>query len=223
MHSMSRTLTFAPIITLLFSLSGCSSSSTTNAGTSGTCNAPAACGGALDGTWAVDSVCVEGNLTAAMNKQLGLPSTCDTTFQSVSVGLSGTVTFANNTETDNLTQTMDAHIVYTAACESAVAGQPVTLTASICTTIQQQLMGTSGAFTTAACSLSNGSCDCTASKSEAAPTVPQPYTVSGHTITYTGTDPSDPIDYCVYGTTLTGRQTYSGLAGIWTVTTLRKQ
>jgi len=157
-----------------------------------------------------------------MNAQMGLPAACDNTFQSATLSGAGTVTFANSAETDNLTQSIDANLVFTAACESAVAKQTVTLTASTCSTIQQTLTA-SGGFTTANCSLSNGSCMCTASREQQAPTAPQPYTVSGNTITYSGTDASSPTDYCVSGTLLTARQPLSGISGVTVVSVLQKQ
>jgi hypothetical protein len=218
---MTRTLYFVSLVSAVLASVGCSSSSTSNAG--GTCSAAAPCGGTLDGTWTVTSVCAEGNLAATMNQQLGLPAACDNTFQSVTLGASGTVTFANGMETDNLTQTMDANLVFTAACESAVANQTVTLTSSTCTTIQQSLTSASSSFTTANCSLSNGSCVCTASYDQQSSTTPASYTVSGSIVTYTGTDPDPSIDYCVSGTTLTARQALSGVTGVTVVSVLQKQ
>jgi len=219
--SMIRTLYFISLVSAVLASAGCSSSSTSNAG--GTCGAAAPCGGTLDGTWTVTSVCAEGNLAATMNQQLGLPAACDNTFQSATLGASGSVTFANGMETDNLTQTMDANLVFTAACESAVAKQTVTLTPATCTTIQQSLTSSSGSFTTANCSLSNGSCVCTASYDKQSPTTPMSYSVSGSTVTYTGTNPDPPIDYCVSGTTLSASQALSGVSGVSVVSVLQKQ
>jgi len=206
------------ILSFVFSILGCSSSSTTG-GTGATCNAAAPCGGSLDGTWSFTSLCVEGDLVAAMNQRMGLPAACDNTIQSATMSASGTVTFASGTETDNFTETTDVTLSFTAACESAVAGQPVTLTASTCATAQQSLLSASGGFTTANCSLSNGACACTASMESPAPTAPQSYTVSGNVISYAA---GDPISYCVSGTTLTGHQALSGANGITVVSVFRK-
>ena len=118
---------------------------------------------------------------------------------------------------------MDASLVFTAACESAVANQTVTLTASTCATVQQTLTGTGGGFTTANCSLSNGSCVCTASNDEQPSATPKSYTVAGSTVTYSGTNPDPPTDYCVSGTTLSARQALSGISGVSVVSVLQKQ
>ncbi len=193
---------------------GCGGNDNNNAGA--TCTAVTACGGTLDGTWTIDSVCTEGDLVGALNAMLateGLPAACDNMVQSATLGGTGTVTFANGSETDNITTTMTGSLLYTAACESAVAGTTVTLTASSCSTVQSTLTGASGGFTTASCSLSGGNCACDVTQQQQAPTAPQTYTISGGTLTYTAAN-GGSMQYCVSGTSLTAQGTLTGLANI---------
>jgi hypothetical protein len=169
----------------------------------------------LDGTWQADAVCVEGDLVATM-APADLPSACSGLFQSATPTITGTVTFANGMETDNVTETINASVVYTSACVSALAGATVTMTATMCSALGQQLMSQS-TFSSASCSFVGGNCPCSVSSLQQLPTTPQAYTVSGNTITYPSG--STPMDYCVSGTTLTAREVDSGLTF---VTTLHK-
>ncbi len=195
---------------------GCSSSN--SSGGAAACSAAAPCGGTVDGTWTLDSVCVEGNLVAAMNATSGLPAACSSLFQSATLSGSGTVTFANGTETDNITQNMTATAVYTPACASAAAGATVTLSASVCSTLQSTMAGQSG-VSSASCSFSSGNCNCSLVYQTVNATS-QSYSVSGSTITFTNGD--NPIDYCVSGATLTASQVQTNLNGVTLVSKLHK-
>ena len=183
-----------------------------------TCSAAAPCGGTVDGTWQLDGVCVEGNLVAAMNATSGLPAACSTLFQTATLSGTGTVTFANGTETDNITQDMTTTAVYTSACASAIAGTAVTLNASLCATMQSSAAGQTG-VTSASCSFVGSNCNCSIVYQSVTATS-QAYSISGSTIMYT--NGSDPIDYCVSGTTLTARQVQTNLNGLTFVSTLHK-
>jgi len=130
--------------------------------------------------------------------------------------MTGTVTFANGMETDNLTQTINANVVYTPDCLSALVGYAATVSATACTTTLGPSLIAQG-FSSANCSFTGGNCACAVSSDTLLPTTPQAYVVSGNTITYS--NGSTPIDYCVSGTTLTAREIDSGLTF---VTTLHK-
>jgi len=184
-------------------------------GSGAQCEGPAPCGGNLEGTWQVDSLCVEGDLAAALNALPGTPSACNTMVQSASEAFHGTVTYANGTETIDVTADVVMEVLYTPACYSATAGVP--LSAGACSYQQQQLVAQSGY--TAACQLEVGGCRCSASKQSQSTQVSS-YTVSGSRITYT--DGDDPMDYCVSGTTLTERQTAPDLGGLVAVLSLHR-
>ncbi len=106
----------------IFGAAGCSGSSSGSRNEAVSCGGVPQCGGTVDGKWQLDSVCLEGDLATALDANLSLPPACSHTIETASISASGTVTFATGTETDDLTGTMTANAVYTAACESAIAG-----------------------------------------------------------------------------------------------------
>lgn len=202
-----KTIPFVAVATILALLPACGGGSGSSGSSgSGTCGAALpACGGTLDGTWRIASTCLRGDLNAALAATADnggpLPAACSGLFQGFTLDAQGTATFANNQETDAITLSMSGDAVYTSACVNTLAGTSVTLTSSTCTALESGLTS-SGDFTSASCTFSGGNCTCRLTKLQQAPTAPQPYTVSGGTITYT--DPSDtPVQYCVSGNTLT--------------------
>jgi hypothetical protein len=189
----------------------------------GSCGAAPTCGGALDGTWTITSTCIEGDpdrgLAATADNGNPVPAACNSLFQGFTVDVQGSVTIANNVETDNVTLTMSGKAVYSSACVSALSGTSVTLTASLCTALQSSLTS-GGDFNSATCAFAGTTCTCDVVKSEVAPTTPQPFTVSGSHITYAN-PASTPMDYCVTGTTMTVRQE-AGLPNVFAVNVLQK-
>ena len=198
---------------------GAGGSSAGGTGGGGTCSGAAPCGGALDGTWQMDSVCT-GDLTPATRAQLGLPAECSDSLESVSIdSMRGTLTYSVGTESSDLTMTLTMQLLFTQACLNAMAGTPVTLNASTCTSMQQSL-ASSGKYSTATCSYSSAACRCVVSGDQSS-TNSTAYTVAGDSIVYT--DGSDPVSYCVSGTTLTERQTSStDFPGVTMVATLHR-
>jgi hypothetical protein len=185
-------------------------------GQSTTCPIPAACGGALDGTWQVDSVCVQGDLVAFMNSLL--PAACNTLYQSISYsGGTGTISYANGTETPNATTNSSAQLLFSSAC--ALARYGVTLDATACTTTIQQDVVSNEGFTSATCSYSSQGCLCAASD-QSVSNSPVSYTLSGTSIVYSSGDP--PAGYCVSGTTLTEVETLSARVSVTFVSTLHR-
>ena len=161
------------------------------------------CGGTLDGTWQIDGTCIEGNVASLMAAQQNLPSACGGLFKTAMASLEGTVTFANGMETDNLTLNIDATVVYTPTCVSAINGTTIVLTAAICTTFQSALVSNQ-TFSSATCSFTGGNCACSVSSQSQSPTTPEAYTISGNQVVYS--NGNSPMDYCVTGTTLSVRQ-----------------
>lgn len=192
----------------------------------GVCKAVAACGGAIDGTWEVTSTCVHGDLTAVMLASMASggnapPAACNSLFQNFTIEMSGTVTAANGTETDNLTMTMKGKAHYTPACVSALSGTAISaLSASMCSAAESNLKSNT-TFNSATCSLNAGNCDCdlTAVTKE---TDTSQYTTSGNQL-IDPTGKNDPFDYCVSGTTLTLSQDSTDLPGTLLVTTFHRK
>jgi hypothetical protein len=159
----------------------------------------------LDGTWQVDSLCVQGDI-AAMNANSGLPAACSTLFQSSSYAASGTVSYANGVQTSDITVIINMQVLYTQACVSAQNGVTAVLNDSVCASVQQSLIS-SGNFTSATCAFSNEGCRCALSSQSTDTSVAQ-YTISGNSIVFTNGDA--PLEYCVSGRSLTISQVSGG-------------
>jgi hypothetical protein len=172
-------------------------------GSGGTCSGLAPCGGALDGTWVMDSMCITGDIAAVMSADMGLPSACSNMVHSFAFeNPSGTVTYGSGNETADFTITMSMEMLVTSACASALAGATVTMNAATCTSMQQSLLS-NGTYSSVTCGMAGSACQCAVKEDKASNGVTG-YTVSGNSIQYT--DGSDPMDYCVSGTKLTERQ-----------------
>jgi len=196
---------------------GCGSSNSTTGGAA-SCGGTAPCGGTVDGTWQLDHVCTEGDLTGALESSLALPSACAGTVHSATMSATGTVVFAGGTQTDNITTTLQGTAVVSPACVAAELGSTITLSDTVCALVQAQISGTTG-VTSATCSFASGNCNCSVTYTSSNPT-PKAYTVSGTSITYTNGDA--PTDYCVSGTTLTARQLQADPSNIYVNSTLHK-
>jgi len=169
-----------------------------------TCSAFNACGGDITGTWTFDSVCAEGDIAASLLDTSGLPSQCSDVIKNLGLKMTGTLTYANGTETANATETVTARAVYSSACINAEAGGTVAVTQSLCDTIASSAASSGGP--TMSCKLSNGGCDCSLTMTQDEQTT-DTYTVTGGTLTYSD---GSSIQYCVSGQTLTVRPPPSG-------------
>ena len=194
---------------IMFAASSCGNSDDKKGAS---CTPPAACGGTLDGTWQLGSTCMQGDEVALLNATSGNPSACNRLYQTVSDTVSGTVTYANGTETANVTKTSVFEVLYTQACVSALRGATITLDATECAN-QQQSEIDSGKYTNASCAYSSQGCRCSLT-TQSTDTSASPYAVSGNRIVYSNGDP--PADYCVSGDTLTVSVTYDLPQGTFT-------
>ena len=163
------------------------------------CGAFSSCGGDIAGTWTFDGVCTEGDITSAMMDTSGLPPECSDIIKSFSLNISGTLTYANGTETSDMTLNMSVKVLYSSACIGAEAGMPVTATQSLCDTISSSASSTDGPTMT--CKLASGGCDCNMTMTESSQGS-ETYTVSGSTLTYSD---GDTLEFCVSGNNLTVR------------------
>jgi hypothetical protein len=160
------------------------------------------CGGDLTGKWAIDGICLEGDIRSAMSNS-EVPAECSDMIKDVSTQMSGTVEFNNGTQTSDVTSSMEMTFKISSSCFSAMSGTSMSMTKEMC-----DLMGSSmkpdaedGGTATAKCSFSGGSCNCTMTTSGRDQTS-TPYTISGNTFTNEG----DTVEYCVSGKTLNTRQ-----------------
>lgn len=126
--------------------------------------------------------------------------------------LSGSVTYSSGNYSYNSITGAAETIAYTPACVSALQGN--TLTASVCSSLEQNLNSEPG--TTATCTYATN-CNCHSVISNV-DTTSGTYTVSGSTITEDG---GSSYDFCVSGNTMTQRQQIEGNA--YGVTQLKKR
>ena len=163
------------------------------------------CGGDPSGTWDIVSACIDGNLVSAFNAAIAAdyPS-CSSTFTAfVVTALSGSVTYSSGNYVYNSISGAAETVAYTPACVSALQGN--TLTASVCSSLEQNLNNETGA--TATCTYATN-CNCHSVISNA-DTTSGTYTVSGSTIIE---DSGSSYDFCVSGNTMTQRQQMEGNA-----------
>jgi hypothetical protein len=174
------------VITALF---GCSS----GGGGGGGCANAAACGGDIVGTWTVTSTCVTATGSASV------PNCPSATLNSVSIGLTGTITYnADLTYTGNSTTSLTETVTLPASC---LTQQGVTAT---CAQLTQNL-ATNPDFKSANCTGSSG-CTCTVAAKDSVMTDTGTYTTTAAgklNETTNGSTTVDSSDYCVKGTTLT--------------------
>lgn len=164
-----------------------------------------ACGGDPTGTWDIVSACIEGDLVSAFNAALAkdYPS-CAGAFSAYNMTiLSGSVTYSSGNYAYDSRMEADSTVVYTPACVSALQG--TTLTASVCSGVEQNFNSRPG--TTATCTYATN-CTCHSLASHA-DTTSGTYTISGSSITE---DSGSNYDFCVSGNTMSQRQQIEGNA-----------
>lgn len=164
-----------------------------------TCGAFTACGGDITGTWTFDGVCSEGDIASSIVDTGDLPAECKDAVKSLAIDVSGTLTYANGTETSDVNLTMKMGMVYSSACITAVSGTPVAVTQAFCDTLASSYDPVDGP--TVVCKLASGGCDCTMTMAEHTQES-DTYMVSGGTLTYSD---GDSVEFCVSGSKLTVR------------------
>jgi hypothetical protein len=202
MINMKRTTLSAMLVAVGILQSGCGGGS----GGVPTCSAFTACGGDLTGQWAIDGVCTEGDFAAARMGGTDLPEECKNAVQSVSVQMSGTLTYASGIETSDIRMTMKVKYTFTAACISAMAGGvSVPMTQEVCSAAGS-VGGGDPEAPTISCNLAGNACNCNMTI-DTQGTGTDSYTVSGSIMTYTD---GDSAQFCVSGDKLTLRQASDG-------------
>ncbi len=163
-----------------------------------------ACGGDLTGKWALDGMCLEGDLKTLLAQEEELPPECADAIEDVSIQASGTIEFANGTQTSDLTRVIDMKVKYTSACFSAIAGASVAMDQTICKQLSSSFENPDeeDPEATGSCSFSGGACNCTMHIDDREQSSTG-YTVSGNRMT---TEDGDSVEFCISGTKLTVRE-----------------
>jgi hypothetical protein len=184
----------------------------------GSCSVPASCGGAVDGTWQIDSTCVVGDVAAVLVARLDMPPACNDAYKSGTTTSTGTLSFDGGNKSDNVTTTTSMVAEITSACASAFTGMTVTLSAAACPLLQTYLTD-SNTGTTATCTFTSPNCNCTVVQ-QTTSTAQASYSIAGNSLTFL--NDAKPLDYCVSGTTMTASQASTDLNGLTFVYTLHK-
>jgi hypothetical protein len=196
-----------------------------SAGSGGTCQAAAPCGGDLEGTWEVTSVCTNGDMAmmmvASMGSGAGLPEGCKDLFQDFTIDMKGTIVFEQGLMTSTLDRTLKGREHITPTCLTALGAPFTSFTESSCSDMESDLALAEDP-NTATCTLKAGNCDCDFTSASDGLPEDNNYILSGNQVV----DPegqASPMDYCVSGNTLTLIQSTANAAGFGLVVTLRRQ
>jgi hypothetical protein len=181
---------------------------------SGTGDAPAcpsfkACGGLPDGSWQLDSVCLDADVSGAFSAQWPQPS-CRNAITSSTLSMTGTLTFASGSSTWNVTTSQTWRGIYSIACMSEIQGAPVAEADRTQCYVQQGWLAKPGIFSSVECAILDQNCDCNMSYS-GTNTSTVPYTIQEATLSFS--DATPPAAFCADGDTLMLRQADS-LSGL---------
>jgi hypothetical protein len=211
--------------TLSSMIAACGGGGNGTGGSGEACKAATPCGGDIEGTWEVTSVCPNGDLStmvSSMGSGEELPTTCRDLFQNFTIDMAGTITFADGTMISDLVTTVKGREHLTPACMTSLLGSTVpSFTPSSCSEMENEL--TKGdTSNSATCAAKAGSCDCDITAVSSGTKKEHAYTLSDNQmVDPTGQD--DPMGYCVSGTTLILIQNASELGNVDLVLTLRRQ
>lgn len=167
------------------------------------------CGGDVEETWVIGNSCVEGNLTAALNLNPVLPVDCQSMYKSFTGSMSGTVSFSAGTAVVNTKMTIAYEVEMDGAC-AAANGLP-TLDALNCSDLAPQKVPivVENQPHKTSCVLEGSVCHCS-TIDEIVTAEDRTYTISGSSIHYQGS--KFPLDFCVKGGVMHGRQFDSSMA-----------
>jgi hypothetical protein len=196
-----RSASLLALMLSAFTSTACSDDDARNAGR---CSVFEPCGGDIEGTWAIATSCVEGNLTGVANLNRDLPIQCRGMYQDVQGTLSGSVGFSAGTANVDTLLSVDYDISAPDVCVAAGLGTNVSSppTDSDCEAFGKALVALP-LHSSVTCSPSESRCHCKA-KDEVVKRQTRTYSVSGSKITYS--DSTDTLDFCVKGSNLRGRQ-----------------
>lgn len=188
-----RAIATCAVASLAFA--GCKSA---NNGSTGQCGLANACGGDVEGTWNITSVCVE-NAAALAGMAVADRPECASLFKDTQVHADGTMAFASGTATTAYTLTVDLHAAFTRECLGAlgsVSASAIDLQGS-CERLDMEF-SINSSFTGASCAIAGETCDCMISRRQTQ-SVTGTYTTEGSALI---DDEGTRGDYCVDGSML---------------------
>ena len=153
------------------------------------------CGGDVTGTWALKSICAEGNLVDTVNSQYRSGADCGSVCSTAALTASGSVTFSgSNVQTSESFRLVET-LGFNDACFSELKG--TTLTDSTCQSGANDFSGTAG------CALSLATCACQIDQTIADGATS--YTQSGNQLVLfnSSTLSQETVNYCVTGNSMT--------------------
>ena len=168
-----------------------------------------ACGGNPTGDWDLFSLCVDGDLTAALDMGIAVQEpSCTNTLLGANLSGGGSVSYLVKDYSDPVVTYADEFATastasFPPAWSSALAGGASSDT-SVCKQVQTNLSNQPG--TDATCSLTDGNCVCQATVTTRA-TQTHSYTLNGTTITEDG---EAPYSYCAKGNSMLQRRLIDG-------------
>jgi hypothetical protein len=168
----------------------------------GRCPAFKVCGGVPDGSWQIDSACIDSDLAAAFSARWSQPS-CQGAVKSNTLSMGGTLTVANGSWSWNVTTDETWRAIYDIACINAMNGSNVVEVDKTQCYVQQARLDQPGIFSSVACSALNQTCECHMTY-DATNTNAVAYTIQEATIVFL--DGAPPADYCTKNDALALRQ-----------------
>lgn len=154
-----------------------------------------ACGGDLEGAWQLTSFCADSSqMVDEANAEIDLPKECGDVVRSMSLSLTGTLTYSGGVEASDMTLTVGAGYLYTERCLTALAGTPTTVSPAYCAQLADA-MADGAPEGEVSCEASAEGCACSLQQADTFTEV-DTFTVSGSTLTYAD---GSSMDYCVQG------------------------
>lgn len=197
-HGRVNTVGWVLFVALL--AGGCSSKG--GAEDEGSCTVFKVCGGLPDGSWQLDSVCIDADVSGAFST-LWPQTSCHDAIKSNNVSMTGTLTFAGGSATWNVRTSETWRGIYSIPCMSEIQEATVTQVDRVQCLVQKGWLDSPGIFSSVECAILDENCDCNMSYS-GTNTNSAPYTIQESTIVFT--DGMPPAEFCTKNDSLVLRQ-----------------
>lgn len=204
-------ITTVLILGLTLSVWGCGGDDG-NGKSNGTGNCEfSACGGDVVGTWGVVDLCIDN--PERIVGLTGLPSECSDLIGDLDYNPDGEFVFREDgTGEADVSFTVDVEMKFTESCISAQAGQQVSLSPTVCSSMEAAWSNESE-FQGGSCEAANNACVCLITSDEHSVASGGDYRVEGERIT----DGSESDPYCVSGNRLQIQTQTQGVVGVVTL------
>jgi hypothetical protein len=171
------------------------------------------CGGDIVGTWRIVDLCIDN--PDQIFSLTGLPSQCSDIVGDVDYHPDGEFIFGEDgTGEADVIFTVDVEMTLTERCVSAMAGQEVSLSPTICSAMEGAWEGESK-FQGGSCEATSNACTCLVTSNEESVASGGDYQVKGDQIT--SSDSSSAQPFCVTGNRLQIRGEYKGVVMVMTL------